>query len=194
MPFSPPVGRAAARIAGISRDNGNDSDRDRPADDQARGFRALFERAQPPAAPDDAHGGHAFGQPMRESIEDALACALAGEQTARPGLSSRGAASPDAGADALKVRLTNGPLAGSEFEVRRQGGQLAIDVRLTPRFAARGGANALDAPNARYAPFAPFAPDESDARRRAMRLAADLAAKLNASVSVEYLDDRPAQT
>lgn len=185
MPFSLAARRAAARIAGIPRDN--DNDRDRPGDDQARGFRALLERARPPTAPDDAGGGHAFGPPTCESIAEALAGALANGQTAQPGLPDHGAASPAAGVDTLKIRLTNGPLAGSELEVRRHGGQLAIDIKLAPGFAAG------QARNFPLAPFAPFAPGRADARRRATRLAADLAAKFNASVSVEYLDDRPAE-
>ncbi|MEX3956735.1 hypothetical protein [Trinickia sp. EG282A] len=97
-----------------------------------RHFRALLEEVANPSDSlrtavqrerDDLHEHTALAQPWRSS-DNALRAPTESEQ------SMHAFAAPTRfDLDTLKVRLTNGPLAGSEIEAYRRGQHLSIHVR-----------------------------------------------------------------
>ncbi|MEA3121623.1 MAG: hypothetical protein QOH33_1178 [Paraburkholderia sp.] len=142
--------------------------REEPDTGEQRRFRALFDEASPPedspcARPGEQHdqcrdvassASHEDGEPINcENNFNSLAPSRRFD------------------IDELKVRLTNGPLAGSEVEAYRCGDQVSVHIRAAGSTPLQG----IERPSA-------------------AKLAAELSMRLGLPVSVEYRDAPAAAT
>jgi hypothetical protein len=161
LPKAAQSGRPVPVAAGAGRAN-------RDAEEQRR-FRALFDEAalpedSPCSRPGERHDEcrGATGSGSRAGCGEPIDCEDGLDSLVPPGRFDT---------DALKVRLTNGPLAGSEVEAYRYGGHVSLHVRAASSTPLHG----VERPSA-------------------AKLAAELSKQLGLPVSVEYCDAPPAAT
>jgi hypothetical protein len=134
-----------------------------PDTEEQRRFQALLDEAAPPedspcSKPGERHDAcrAATGAGSRAACGEPIDCENGLDSLDPPGRFD---------IDELKVRLTNGPLAGSEVEAYRCGGHVSLHVRATSSTPLHGAQ-----------------------RPSAEKLAVELAKRLGLPVSVEYGD------
>ncbi|HWX13239.1 MAG TPA: hypothetical protein VNZ04_14775 [Trinickia sp.] len=161
LPKAAQSGRPVSAAAGGGRAG--------PDAEEQRRFRALFDEValpedSPCSRPGERHDERrrATGAGSRAGCAESIDCEDGLAALAPPGRFDT---------DELKVRLTNGPLAGSEVEAYRYGGHVSLHVRA----ASSTPLHCVEKPSA-------------------AKLAAELSKQLGLPVSVEYFDAPPAAT